>query len=222
MQLIQATIQESENVLREYLQNALDQGQKVLWLMSGGSNIVITADILRQLHGTQNLTLAQVDERYGPVGHPDSNWQQLLDSGAPLDGVTLVPILHNPLDSMHQAAADYEAKLQKLLKTADISIAQLGMGTDGHIAGILPGTESVQAAGLVTSYQTEQFDRITLTFNGLDQVQELWLFAYGQDKKPRLEALQNQDLSLSEQPAQYLKRHPRVVVYNDSIEGNNV
>ena len=51
------------------------------------------------------------------------------------------------------------------------------MGTDGHIAGILPGTESVQAAGLVTSYQTEQFDRITLTFNGLDQVQELWLFA---------------------------------------------
>lgn len=222
MQLIQATIQESENVLREYLQNALDQGQKVLWLISGGSNIVITADILRQLHGTQNLTIAQVDERYGPVGHPDSNWQQLLDSGAPLDGVRLVPILDNPLGSMHEAAADYGGKLQKLLKTADTSIAQLGMGTDGHIAGILPGTESVQAAGLVTSYQTEQFDRITLTFNGLDQVQELWLFAYGQDKKPQLEALQNQELSLSDQPAQYLKRHPRVVVYNDSIEGNTV
>ena len=222
MQLIQATIQESENVLREYLQTALDQGQKVLWLISGGSNIVIAADILRQLHGTQNLTLAQVDERYGPVGHPDSNWQQLLDSGAPLDGVKLVPILDNPLGSMHQTAADYGAKLQKLLKTADISIAQLGMGKDGHIAGILPGTESVQAAGLVTSYQTEQFDRVTLTFNGLDQVQELWLFAYGQGKKPQLETLQNQELSLSDQPAQYLKRHPRVVVYNDSIEGNTV
>ena len=222
MQLIQATLQDSEAALRSYLQTALDQNKKVLWLISGGSNIVITADILRQLHGTQNLTIAQVDERYGPVGHPDSNWQQLLDSGTPLDGITLVPILQNPLGSMHQAAADYEAKLQKLLKTADISIAQLGMGTDGHIAGILPGTESVQAAGLVTSYQTEQFDRITLTFNGLDQVQELWLFAYGQDKKPQLEALQNQELRLSEQPAQYLKRHPRVVVYNDSIEGNNV
>ena len=222
MQLIQATLQVSKAALRSYLQTALDQNKKVLWLISGGSNIVITADILRQLHGTQNLTIAQVDERYGPVGHPDSNWQQLLDSGTPLDGITLVPILQNPLGSMHQAAADYEAKLQKLLKTADISIAQLGMGTDGHIAGILPGTESVQAAGLVTSYQTEQFDRITLTFNGLDQVQELWLFAYGQDKKPQLEALQNQDLSLSEQPAQYLKQHPRVVVYNDSIEGNNV
>ena len=121
---------------------------------------------------------------------------------------------------MHQACGRLWAKLQKLLKTADISIAQLGMGTDGHIAGILPGTESVQAAGLVTSYQTDNL--MNHAFNGLDQVQELWLFAYGQDKSRNWRRCKTRNLSLSEQPAQYLKRHPRVVVYNDSIEGNNV
>ena len=76
----------------------------------------------------------------------------------------VVPILHNPLGSMHQTAADYEGQTAKLLKTTDISsIAPVGHGDRWTHCGHLPGTESVQAAGLVTSYQTEQFDRITLT-----------------------------------------------------------
>ncbi len=219
MQFIETTVKKATTDLKNYLQAALDQGQKVLWLISGGSNIVITADILRELKNTQHLTIAQVDERYGPVGHPDSNWRQLLDSGAPLEGVTLLPILENPLASMNATAESYETKLKNALAQADLSIAQLGMGADGHIAGILPETDAVTAPGLVTSYQTPQYDRITLTFQGLDQVQQLYLFAYGEDKTEQLKRLESKDLPESEQPAQYLKRHGHVIVYNDSIGG---
>ena len=33
------------------------------------------------------------DERYGPVGHPDSNWSQLLQKGFDLPQAKLVPVL---------------------------------------------------------------------------------------------------------------------------------
>lgn len=220
MQFIGTTVKTAATDLKDRLQAALDKGHKVLWLTSGGSNIVISANILRGLKNTRHLTIAQVDERYGPVGHPDSNWQQLLDSGAPLEGITLLPILENPLASMNATAESYEAKLKSALSKADVSIAQLGMGADGHIAGILPETDAVTAPGLVVAYQTPQHDRITLTFKGLNQIQELYLFAYGHDKTEQLERLESKDVPESEQPAQYLKRHGHVIVYNDSIGGN--
>src|SRR3989337_368047 len=69
----------------------LDAGGHVLWLVSGGSGIHVgirTAELLAG-HDLGKLSVTLTDERYGPVGHPDENWQQLLTGGFALPGAEL-------------------------------------------------------------------------------------------------------------------------------------
>ena len=72
-------IQDLTHKLQQYLQS----GQSVVWLVSGGSNIPISVEVLKALKIKVKPTLLKslkvmlTDERYGPVGHLDSNWQQL-------------------------------------------------------------------------------------------------------------------------------------------------
>ena len=42
---------------------------------------------------SDNLVVALVDERYGPVGHPDSNWFKLEIAGFKIKGAKMIPIL---------------------------------------------------------------------------------------------------------------------------------
>jgi len=53
----------------------------VLWLVPGGSNIPIAVEamdmIRKEMSGLslKYLTITLSDERYGSVGHKDSNWK---------------------------------------------------------------------------------------------------------------------------------------------------
>ena len=70
-------------VLQARLELELTAGKKVLWLVSGGSNITASVQLMQNLADdlTKNLTIMAVDERYGLVGHADSNEGQLLAAG---------------------------------------------------------------------------------------------------------------------------------------------
>jgi 6-phosphogluconolactonase/glucosamine-6-phosphate isomerase/deaminase len=61
----------------------LSAGKKVLWLTSGGSNIKASVEIMSKVPEplTANLSVMPSDERFGPPGHADSNWQKLLAAG---------------------------------------------------------------------------------------------------------------------------------------------
>jgi 6-phosphogluconolactonase/glucosamine-6-phosphate isomerase/deaminase len=69
--------------LTAHLITELRAGKRVLWLLSGGSNIRAIVEVMDSIDDslTPNLSLLLADERFGPVGHHDSNWQQLLDAG---------------------------------------------------------------------------------------------------------------------------------------------
>ena len=66
--------------LTEKLIKALSEGKSVLWLVSGGSNIKASVQIIDSISMDlrTNLSVMLADERYGPLGHTDSNWEQLL------------------------------------------------------------------------------------------------------------------------------------------------
>ncbi len=203
--------------LAEEIRKALFADQKVLWLLTGGSSIPASVVVMQRLREAplHNLTMMFGDERYGQVGHPDSNAQQLLDNGFNEEAASFIPTLENK--SISETVFDFSKAFKKASSEADYIIGMFGLGTDGHIAGILPGSPAVDSQDLVVSYQGGGFTRITLTPKALSQVNIAYVFAFGETKLEPLTNLRDKDLSLEEMPAQLLKQLPDVYVYNDQI-----
>lgn len=231
-------------------------GKNVTWLVSGGSNIdlalaamgevrmilqnKIANDSQKQNHQSAldaaRLTITLIDERYGPVGHADSNWQQLADKGffaaverlsnllpnLPLR-VELLPVLVDGRD-FASTAAIFAEKIKKIFAAGDYTVAQLGMGVDGHIAGILPHlpatTVQMASENLVCHYenQSRPHQRITLSFEALKKMNKAYLFAFGQAKLPWIEKLKElnekaESGEVSDFPAAIIHAMPDVSVY---------
>ncbi len=206
--------------LFQTLQKALEQNQRVLWLVPGGSNIPITAAVLTKLLLTQpeklsGLTISQTDERYGPIGHLDSNWQQLIDLIPLSPNVRTIPTLAN-LDPSETERV-WAEKITKAFTKADLVVGQFGIGSDGHIAGILPHSPAITEEKSIVLYSAPAFQRITLTTALLKKVSIAFVFAFGNDKQTTIKQLQNSDLPLEQQPAQLLKQLPTVFFYSDQI-----
>ena len=192
----------------------LNAGKRVLWLIPGGSAIEVAVQVGRQLTGLplENLYVTLTDERYGPVGHKDSNWQQLTDKGLNLPGAHLLPVLSGA--DINQTTSAFAETLSIQLAAADYSIGLFGMGSDGHTAGILPGTVAVASTELAKHYQAASYLRVTMTGVAIRQLDEAVLYAAGSEKKPALEILKD-DVKPAVQPAQLLKQVPIVTIYTD-------
>jgi 6-phosphogluconolactonase/glucosamine-6-phosphate isomerase/deaminase len=212
--------QSTSNIVAERLKKELSAKKQVLWLVSGGSNIEIETAAMAAIPANlqPNLTVMLSDERYGPYGHKDSNLQQLQDAGFNAGRAKVIPVIVPESLPMGATASHYEDNVRTIFAEADTIIAQLGIGDDGHIAGILPNSEATTATDLVANYSAELYDRITLTFNALKKVNAVYVFAFGEDKRPQLERLRDTEVPLAEQPAQFLKQIPEVYVYNDQID----
>jgi 6-phosphogluconolactonase len=198
----------------------LNKGNKVLWLVPGGSNIPIMAEAMNIIRSTVlaallgNLTITLTDERYGPVGHPDSNWKQLQDTGVNLTSVKAYPILDG--SSLAETVVRFGETIRKILAYTDVIVGQFGMGADGHIAGILPHSPAVVEETLLTAgYESKPFTRISLTFPVLRRINVAYMFVSNATKKTAIDRLHENNVSLDEEPAQILKEIPEVYVYVD-------
>ena len=195
--------------IAQRINDQLDQDKPVLWLLSGGSAIIVAvaASLLIAPHPLLSITLA--DERYGAPGHPDSNYRQLLDAGFTLP---ITPVLTGAAEE--REAANFARFLNVHLE--DFIIGLVGMGSDGHTAGILPGSPATQPSNdLVYFYPSPPYLRITVTPHMLSQVCSAHLWAQGADKQSQLKALQHVS-SPAMQPAQYLKRAQELLIYSST------
>ena len=226
MELIRIpTMEDGAAPLRDRLLAELQVNKQVLWLVPGGSNIPLSVAVMRGLPDdpTKNLTIYLTDERYKnetDVAHPDSNTRQLHEAGFDPKQARQVNVLAPGL-SLEETSEQYALSIAAAFEAADTVIAQMGMGPDGHVCGILPGSPAVDSEKLVCGYATETFTRITLTPTALKQyVDAAYVYAFGEAKKEGLNNLVG-DLPLSDQPAQILKQLPESYVYNDQLNTTN-
>ncbi len=114
--------------LTERLVRELAGGRRVLWLLSGGSNIPTSVQVMDNISASlsKNLSVSLADERYGEAGHSESNWTQLLQAGFQSKDATLLPVLQ-PGVSFKKTTASYTRLIQQAFAHNDIIIAQLGM-----------------------------------------------------------------------------------------------
>ena len=158
------------------------------------------------------LVISLIDERYGPAGHPDSNWKQLQDTGINLDGIKANYILDD--SSLEETAIRFGENIKKILASTDVIVGQFGMGADGHIAGIMPHSTAVSEEVLPTAgYESKPFTRVSLTFPILRKINVAYMFVAIDTKKDAIELLKTDNVSLDIEPAQILKEIPEVYVY---------
>jgi 6-phosphogluconolactonase/glucosamine-6-phosphate isomerase/deaminase len=192
-------------------------GKHVLWLLSGGSAIDIAVQARQKLpEKCGKLTAMLMDERYGSPGHPDSNWQQLLDAGFNTEGIDSRPTLRG--EDFAQTARDFNKMLRAAFNAADTTVGLFGIGPDGHTAGILPGSPALSSRDLTAAYKGPDYERITMTFAAFDKVDVAMAYVVGPEKTAALKHLQK-DLPVEQQPSQALKRINKVTIFNDVMEG---
>jgi 6-phosphogluconolactonase/glucosamine-6-phosphate isomerase/deaminase len=197
----------------------LEEGKRVLWLVPGGSSIVIAAAVSQHLKGKPlgKLAVTLTDERYGEINHPDSNWRQLDEAGFELPGASLRPVLQGlDLDS---TVGSFAETLKEEFNRADYRLGFFGIGPDGHTAGILPGSPAVRSGVLTAGYDAGNFRRLTMTPPAIDQLDEAVVYAVGEAKWPVIDALAT-SIEWDVQPAQALKQVPRLTVFNDHLGEN--
>jgi 6-phosphogluconolactonase/glucosamine-6-phosphate isomerase/deaminase len=196
----------------------LEKGEKVLWLIAGGSAIGLAVKVAEQLHRPlETLAITLTDERYGAPGHSDSNWKQLQDAGFSTDGANLFPVLIG--ESLAETVDSYQAMLLKNIEWADYSLALAGMGPDGHIFGIKPGSPAVSANSEAIGYKWDDYIRITPTINFISKLDEVIVYAVGEQKWPQFAKLSD-NIDPAEQPAQLLKLLKEVIIFSDYKEGS--
>ena len=198
-----------------------------LVLLSGGSWLavyeILAADFLYP-----NQTFMMVDERYSE-DKKVNNYEQLKATNfwrrASERGCKIIDTSVRVGESLAEFGARFAAALadwQTARPTGDI-IALLGLGEDGHTAGIFPDTAS---ARLDYGVDTAVFrlkngvslftDRVSVSsFFLVNRVARAVVYAVGETKCQRLESvLKNQDYDPRE-PARIIHRLPEVSLITD-------
>lgn len=211
---IERAVETTVNTIKEHLA----KGEKVLWLLTGGSGIAIAVEASKRLRlsNLSKLFVTITDERYGLVGHQDENWQQLLDAGFRLPGANLYrPLIGKDIEPTRISFNNW---LSDQISSADYKIGIFGLGVDGHTAGIKPHSIAVSSNDLVTSYKADDFERVTITFLVIKQLNEVVIQASDKIKRQVIHKLITRDLPLDDQPNQILKSVPHATLYTNNKE----
>jgi 6-phosphogluconolactonase len=128
------------------------------------------------------------DERCMPGDHPDSN--QLLGRQALLERVGAANAVY-PM-SCDEGPDAYQLRLGEVGK---LDLIHLGMGPDGHVASLFPGSDALDAdpGQLVARNQDKTgvnpYPRLTLTFSGIARSRLAIFTITGADKRDALRSL---------------------------------
>lgn len=195
------------------LRGHLERGERVIWLLAGGSAITLEVEMAKKLaqYDASRLSILLADERYGPPGHADENYTQLVHAGFSLPAVRTLTGA-----SAKETAAAFSVKIEQLLGKADFSLGIFGIGTDGHTAGIKPRSPSVTSLESAVFYAWDDYERITITPQVIRQLDEAVIYAVGSEKLSTLQTLMNETVPLETQPAQVLKDIKTATLYTDN------
>ena len=189
--------------------------QSSVLFLSGGSTPKTLYQLLAKEKKLKAGAVAMVDERYGEKFYIDSNElmiknTQLLSALDELN-IKFYPILQNK--GLEDTAKDYDETVRYLFNHFQKSMAILGVGTDGHTAGI-PAIEKISDAilndktSLVSFYnanKTVYKKRITLSFAALRQFDKIIVLAFGKEKQIALKRMFEEGF-VTKVPARFLMK----------------
>lgn len=203
------------------MSSVLDDNKRVVFFISGGSALEQEAKIITNLLKSSNLSklsILPIDERFGKPNHINSNVASLKKLIGDINDLPIHDVLIN--EALDNTKNKYDSLVKDILDDDYISFALIGIGEDGHIAGILNNSPAETSSDLVEAYISEPFTRITLTKNAIKKIGNIYVSSFGQNKAPILTELFNTN---TKKPMSMLKDFNNVKVYTDNvITGENL
>ena len=132
-----------------------------------------------------NIDLFWGDERYVSHQSKNSNYRLAFNEfikKIKLDKKNIFPIKTNK--SISKASAEYSSTITKYFKYKKISFdyCLLGMGNDGHIASLFPGSENLYKKFVTKPIIRKDFKRITLGLNIINNSKKILLWLNNKSK----------------------------------------
>lgn len=205
----------------------LHKQQPVLLLSSGGSALAILDRLPDSVFGS-DLTVAMLDERFS-TDAAVNNFSQLMTLGFYERRVAGGAVFFDSRPQGGESPTDLAARFENFLHhwyevhPAPVTIATLGMGEDGHTAGIFPeyvtaldaGGKWVEACTL--SVEVNPYpERVTVTPQFLTtKVDRAVALVSGSAKHPVLKAVVGKEVSPEVYPAVLWHQMPHVTVVSD-------
>ena len=130
------------------------------------------------------------DERYVPASDDDRNAKQAWDAMlSHLDvspgRVHEMPASDGPHETVQDAATAYGDQVRER-GTGEFDVLMLGLGPDGHVASLFPGSDQLDVddaiAVAVTDSPKPPPERVSLTFGALNRSDEVWFVVAGSGK----------------------------------------
>lgn len=168
----------------EFLKKMIEEN--TLLLLSGGTSPNELYRLIAEDGHLHPGAVAMVDERFGEKMHNNSNEKMIKEAGL----VEFYQILEEGIDP-EQTAIDYEKTVKELFAKYPKKVAVMGIGTDGHTAGIKPDLEYDHSRWVVAYNDEGGYfgQRITTTFECLEQIDEFVLLVFGEEKKSALQKM---------------------------------
>jgi len=183
-------------------QQAIAERGQFVWALSGGATPRPLYELLGSKRFANVLDWTRVvffwsDERCVAPDHADSNYR--MARTALLDTLPLSPTQVHRLrgeDEPSAAAAAYDRELRA---SGGLDLVLLGMGGDGHVASLFPGSSALQETErwVVTNLSPAGAQRITFTLPAINAAKVVLLLVAGADKATRVkEALRDPSAQL--------------------------
>mgnify|MGYP001588303716 CR=1 FL=1 len=199
----------ANKIVAKVLENYCDS--KTALFLSGGSTPV---KLYKEITAEKSLKIGaalMVDERFGEKLHKKSNELMIKNTGLlkyfESRNVRFYPIIVEE-ESLENTALQYDEALRFLLKYFPKTVGLLGLGEDGHTAGLPSGNQKSNLknqnlidtnkriledqSSLVTFYNEEDGKygaRITMTYLALSQLDLILILVLGQEKREALKLM---------------------------------
>ncbi len=165
--------------------------------MSGGSVLWVLESFREKIWHTDKIEIYQIDERFVPEDHPDSNARAIREKIA---GSNMQFFPFPVLDTPEKSAEAYTKLLEDI--TLDVSI--IGCGPDGHTASIFPHDPHMDTDDITYSTTTEVFavkDRMTMSFFFIKRSTHIFLLLEWAKKREIFEKITDPLSDYREYPA---------------------
>lgn len=190
----------------EAASQAIEERGQFVWAVSGGSTPRRMLELLSERSDLDwsRTHLFQVDERVAPDGDDDRN-ATMLDTALLTEafhaanqpaGVWLMPVTSTDLDA---ATEQYQQEMDAVTGSPVVfDLVQLGMGSDGHTASLIPDDPICDVVDRDVAMSQEYQGRIRMSFTWpvLDRAKELLWVIGGESKREALQLFLANDPSI--------------------------